>query len=187
MNDTALLFLVLFAGIILVLLFWYFIVLRYRNPFDKDPVNRHVIVKTVSGINTVDLRRGTEGGAAFEESRTAETILMDNDNRRRICAMELTNTDTGEIRNISFTDALKIGRAPAKEAGVTVLSFQDDQGISREQCLISLHGKTLHIKDLRSQNHTLINGNRIDGECELHDGDLMEIGRTKLKVSFTIR
>lgn len=58
----------------------------------------------------------------------------------------------------------------------------DDLYISRQHFLLEVNPPECHLKDLDSKNGTCVNGNRAD-TCELKDGDVIEIGRTTLRVT----
>jgi hypothetical protein len=47
--------------------------------------------------------------------------------------------------------------------------------VSREHCVVDLDEGGLHLRDLRSENGTFLNGQRI-GAAPLHDGDLLTLG-----------
>ena len=57
-----------------------------------------------------------------------------------------------------------------------------DVGISRQHCTVRLSGGELTVRDLNSKNGTVVNGLRIRGETPLRNGDLIELGRSVLKV-----
>ena len=67
-------------------------------------------------------------------------------------------------------DEFVIGRSP--ECNLCAASTS----ISRKHCVISRDGTKVTIKDLGSRNGTLINGQKIAEETELHSGDEITIG-----------
>ncbi len=54
------------------------------------------------------------------------------------------------------------------------------RSVSRSHCRISVREDGFWIEDLRSTNHTFVNGEMIEG-CLLRDGDQIKIGKTVLK------
>jgi diguanylate cyclase (GGDEF)-like protein len=56
----------------------------------------------------------------------------------------------------------------------------DQESISRRHARISWDGRTYRLKDLGSQNGTYVN-DRLVTEGDLHDGDLIKVGRTVFK------
>jgi pSer/pThr/pTyr-binding forkhead associated (FHA) protein len=58
-----------------------------------------------------------------------------------------------------------------------------DSFVSRLQSRITIEGNSFVIHDLASSNGTYVNGTKIEksGKVTLKDGDLIEIGQTKLK------
>ncbi len=80
------------------------------------------------------------------------------------------------------------GHAPAEYrlGAVNIIGRSDDAqiqltrpGVSRRHALISIGPSGFVIKDLKSQNGTLVNGERIT-EASLSDGDTVEIGDVQL-------
>ncbi|WP_163989274.1 FHA domain-containing protein [Pyxidicoccus caerfyrddinensis] len=65
-----------------------------------------------------------------------------------------------------------IGRSPSCE-----IPLEDDQ-VSRKHALITLHEGQARIRDLRSRNGTLVNGERLSGEVVLQPGDRVRVGTT---------
>ncbi|MFP2933247.1 FHA domain-containing protein, partial [Pyxidicoccus sp. 3LG] len=65
-----------------------------------------------------------------------------------------------------------IGRSPSCE-----IPLEDDQ-VSRRHALITLHEGQARIRDLRSRNGTLVNGERLAGEVVLQPGDRVRVGTT---------
>lgn len=64
-----------------------------------------------------------------------------------------------------------------------VLSGHPRDGVvSRLHCLLEIEGSCLRVRDLRSSNGTYVNGRRVEGSVILHDGDLLTVGSTTLRV-----
>lgn len=58
----------------------------------------------------------------------------------------------------------------------------DDLAASRNHALLTRDGDRLMLQDLDSSNGTSVNGERIEGELELADGDVITIGETSCTV-----
>lgn len=69
-----------------------------------------------------------------------------------------------------------IGRGPNN---AVVLS---DGFVSTSHAKLSYRDGAWWLADLGSRNGTWLNGERIDGEAEIHTGDLLVIGQVKLKL-----
>jgi pSer/pThr/pTyr-binding forkhead associated (FHA) protein len=54
--------------------------------------------------------------------------------------------------------------------------------ISRQHCLLRVHGQALHVRDLGSTNGTLVNGERLVEERALQPGDILQLGALVLEV-----
>lgn len=87
-------------------------------------------------------------------------------------------SDTGadEHRTSISSNSMKVGRKPINDLRLS------DPTVSGQHALLTLGKGCLIVKDLGSTNGTLINGNRLDDECEVHDGDVVYFGQ----VCFTI-
>nr|WP_321397062.1 FHA domain-containing protein [uncultured Desulfobacter sp.] len=93
-------------------------------------------------------------------------------------------TTVGTNKTLVFThevaDEFIIGRN-----GACHLALKDDTDISGRHCRLLLKDCYLYVQDLGSTNGTLINGVPVSGMYRLHSGDLLLIGRTELRISFT--
>jgi pSer/pThr/pTyr-binding forkhead associated (FHA) protein len=58
----------------------------------------------------------------------------------------------------------------------------EDPEVSRQHALLRRAGEALEISDLRSANGTFVNGQRIGERGELHDGDIVKIGMTTIRI-----
>ncbi len=70
-------------------------------------------------------------------------------------------------------DVTHVGR------GVTADIRLDDHTVSARHAIVVLRADRLRILDDRSTNGTVVNGRRVD-EAELHDGDVVVLGRVVL-------
>jgi len=84
--------------------------------------------------------------------------------------------DSGKIFRLLGTDEKIIGRSSRSSI------ILQDAGVSRQHCRIGVHDSGLMIEDLNSKNGTWVNGEAIRAKALLADGDMIQIGRTTLKV-----
>jgi pSer/pThr/pTyr-binding forkhead associated (FHA) protein len=70
-------------------------------------------------------------------------------------------------------DVTHIGR------GITAQVHLDDHTVSARHAIVVTRAAVVRILDDRSTNGTVVNGRRID-EAELHDGDVVVLGRVVL-------
>ncbi len=54
--------------------------------------------------------------------------------------------------------------------------------VSRHHCVFSQDGYTVRLRDLGSTNGTFVNGERIQGQVSLNDGDRVQIGKLAFQV-----
>jgi hypothetical protein len=71
-------------------------------------------------------------------------------------------------------DALHIGR------GLNADLRLDDNSVSRKHAILVARGSSARILDDRSSNGTIVNGSRVQ-QAELHNGDVITIGRVLLR------
>lgn len=83
------------------------------------------------------------------------------------------------------------GRAIGIPEGMTVLGRSSEADItlidpilSRKHCRLTYADGKLTIEDLASSNGTIVNGNEVT-RTELHNGDIVEIGDTKLRLKLS--
>ncbi|MGC9468956.1 MAG: FHA domain-containing protein [Anaerolineae bacterium] len=79
--------------------------------------------------------------------------------------------------SVDAQDSITIGRAP--DNTVTL----DHPQVSRYHAMIERLGTRRRIKDLKSANGVFVNGQRIDGEAWLNDGDEIYIGPLKFRLA----
>lgn len=97
---------------------------------------------------------------------------------------------TLEIKHLTIEQGLETGRhicIPPEGARIGRSNKNDividDPKMSRHHCrMMHKPGKVLHVADLASANHTLVNGVPIQ-EIDLNPGDTIEIGDTLLRVN----
>jgi hypothetical protein len=85
----------------------------------------------------------------------------------------LSESDAGRTVNYQLTALTYIGRAEDNQIRIL------DPGISRRHVLITATGEGYTIRDLKSQNGTYLNGERVD-ERTLVDGDRITLGDVTL-------
>lgn len=57
-----------------------------------------------------------------------------------------------------------------------------DEDVSREHASIARSGAGVTLRDLDSKNGVRVQGRRVEGSCWLHDGDIVRIGQTSLRL-----
>ncbi len=84
----------------------------------------------------------------------------------------------GKVFSFENHDLFLVGRSPE-----THFSLPDDPYFSRVHFLVEINPPLCRLTDLRSRNGTLVNGERSDRPRDLHDGDEIQAGQTRLGVS----
>lgn len=83
----------------------------------------------------------------------------------------------GEPRSVALGDRVTVGRDP--EADVWI----DDEAVSWHHLEIESRGGVLMATDLDSRNGTALNGEPLDRQRRLRDGDVLTVGAHRLEVS----
>ncbi len=89
-------------------------------------------------------------------------------------------TNKTQVYTYDIADEFIIGRSSACN-----LALNEDDDISGRHCRLFLKNDLLYVQDLGSTNGTLINGVPFSGIYCLRSGDLLLLGRTELRISFT--
>jgi pSer/pThr/pTyr-binding forkhead associated (FHA) protein len=87
------------------------------------------------------------------------------------------------VRGRSASRTLKLGK------GITTVGRHEDcqlrigsSQVSRKHCQLFEKNGTLVVLDLGSSNGTFVNGKRIDGQEALAPGDVLSLGKVKLRI-----
>lgn len=86
----------------------------------------------------------------------------------------VVNTKNGERTITVGLEPLTIGRSPANLLQII------DPASSRKHCMIKYSSGFTVVVDMGSSNGTRVNGKKIAREEVLHDGDIIQIGKTLL-------
>lgn len=84
-------------------------------------------------------------------------------------------TGLGRDQIVRLPPRATIGRGPAN---ALVL---DDDAVSHEHAVVAWRNEDWWIQDVGSTNGTLLNGRRISAVTKLQSGDVVQIGRVKLR------
>ena len=80
----------------------------------------------------------------------------------------------GLLKQLSLGTNL-LGRDPA-----SAINYMNDQAVSRSHAEILVGGVSAIVRDAGSRNGTLVNGTPLAGDCILKEGDVIQIGSTKV-------
>ena len=92
-----------------------------------------------------------------------------------LCLRIEEGPDAGRVVNLSRGGVYRIGREGAD-------LMLEDEKVSRKHAEIGLYGPEAYVlRDLASTNGTLVNGRRVSEKVKLKNGDLIQIGDTKIR------
>jgi len=86
--------------------------------------------------------------------------------------------EAGRVFSFDTADSFLVGRSPKAHL---VLDPRADRYVSRTHCLVDIRPPRVIVSDLGSTNGTFVNERRV-GHDDLHDGDLLRVGRTRIRV-----
>jgi len=89
-------------------------------------------------------------------------------------AVVLRVEEEGGTRTVRAPIPITIGRAP------NATLIVPDAQVSRLHARIDLTDGVLSVRDLDSRNGTLLNARPLEGPAELHDGDEIDVGTTRI-------
>lgn len=161
---------------------------RQKGPAGKVFVRKGVDVK--KQMSSDGKGEYFSGGREEQPTRLVDPV-------RTVCRIRLDNIHTGETLYAEFISRLWIGRGGdggtgggytgnGYAGGREMLGLRGDGKISRRHCMISRKGAGLYLQDMNSSNHTYLNGQRVTGTQALKNGDIIRMGDTEVRVSYTV-
>ncbi len=137
-----------------------------------------------SGGANIDDGRLTSDSNYFKGlSGALEETAVIGENRRQTSGfgfyITLTDMSNGREERLAVKGELVLGRAA--DRGVYVVN---DTSVSRRHCMFAVNNRRLYLSDLGSSNHTYLNGKPVTDPVEVHSGDTIKIGNTRLSVKF---
>lgn len=109
--------------------------------------------------------------------KQAEPDVESRVSRIREITLEDLN-DPMRFFHMPASERIVIGSDRA-EADVTI---DHDEDVSDRHCEIAKHGERYFIRDLKSDTGTILNGEKLLSETELHSADVIMVGRAKLMI-----
>lgn len=93
-------------------------------------------------------------------------------------AVEINNLSVSEVKSVTITDYLVIGRADTPKN----YCIAHDRAVSKNHCKLYVENNMLYLCDLGSSNHTYINKKIVEQPVLCNNGDLIKVGNTLLKI-----
>lgn len=145
------------------------IIIRKKKLSEK---NKIISEKSTSKANNADM-------LILNERIEKTKILIDNNiaYNKKLILKDLANPE--RIFEIILSES---GVILGRSSDHSDIVINQDKLISRKHCRIYLDDGKIYIKDLKSKNSTYVNGNKAEDSYELADGDVIKIGRTRIKV-----
>lgn len=93
--------------------------------------------------------------------------------------LTLGGMNSDDVRIVEFSDKATLGR---RSTNSVVIS---DNAVSGEHCRLTYSDGKVTVEDMGSTNGTILNGEKIT-VSEIKNGDVLILGKTKYKISFSI-
>ena len=93
--------------------------------------------------------------------------------------LTLGGMNSDDVRIVEFSDKATLGR---RSTNSVVIS---DNAVSGEHCFLTYSDGKVIVEDMGSTNGTILNGEKIT-VSEIKNGDVLILGKTKYKISFSI-
>lgn len=127
---------------------------------------------------------GDDKGKTFEGVDDCYDTLVVEKAKQLCWKVSFLDINTQQIYRYRFCGKLIIGRKKNQGDSAQWLELSGDPKISKSHCIIYLKNNELFVRDMNSKNHTYLNGQPIDRDVKLKTGDILGIGKKKLKVEY---
>ena len=87
--------------------------------------------------------------------------------------------NSDDVRIVEFSDKATLGRRSTNRVVIS------DNAVSGEHCRLTYSDGKVIVEDMGSTNGTILNGEKIT-VSEIKNGDVLILGKTKYKISFSI-
>lgn len=155
---------------------------RRKSPFARDKGRSHIFIR--NGVDTATLAYGRDKGDAFYGDVRSGTMLASG-RVRQIVSLRIFNQGTGMTRQFYFHEKFVIGRFDGHSTR-DKYCIAHDPYVSKNHCELFLQNNRVYVRDLSAHNRTYLNGKEVRGWVPLKSGDILSIGYTKLRVSYTV-
>lgn len=172
MSDAV--FIALITAITLVIVAALLLLLKMLRPKNISSVENHGGVDLSGGYSLT-------GSAYDKHGYHTGTLVMKNGSKRlKVTIMDL---DTGEETVANIQSFLTIGRNPSDDHNdPNVYTIKNDTLVSGKHCRLLNYSGSLALEDVGSTNHTYLNGVEVSGVVYVNDGDVLELGHTRLLI-----
>lgn len=171
-----------FAIALLVLFVIHMIVLLIKAAGRKAAMNQTIYL---SGGRYASEIEGPKQHHLIEEiDEMSSTIIRDFKSGKVTSSfsciyIRLCQLHTGACYDAYLETALQIGRY-GEEGEYAKLSIEEPS-ISKIHCMLYRRGEQILIQDMKSTNHTYVNGHKIEGAVLISHGDTLTLGQCKFQ------
>lgn len=157
---------------------------NFDDSNDSDTTDGDEVSEDINADNG-DAEIGNEGILGDEsEPDNAETKGTEQESEEpgepdEKVRLTLGGMNSDDVRIVEFSDKATLGR---RSTNSVVIS---DNAVSGEHCRLTYSDGKVIVEDMGSTNGTILNGEKIT-VSEIKNGDVLILGKTKYKISFSI-
>ena len=119
-------------------------------------------------------------GLSGELEKTDVLQNRQKDDRFSKISIRLFDASASVYYDLTLNPEIVIGR----QEGAGIFTVSGDGSVSKRHCRLLAYQNAVFVEDLKSSNHTFINGRQIDSPYMLSSGDEIKIGNTVFNVYF---
>lgn len=157
---------------------------NFDDSNDSDTTDGDEVSKDINADNGDDEISnedilGDESEPDNAETKGTEQESEEPDEPDEKVRLTLSGMNSDDVRIVEFSDKATLGR---RSTNSVVIS---DNAVSGEHCRLTYSDGKVTVEDMGSTNGTILNGEKIT-VSEIKNGDVLILGKTKYKISFSI-
>lgn len=137
-------------------------------------------------IILVVMLRGRKKKMEFEDAQNLMELRIQELKDALPSEVRIVLTDV-HMPQKSFQTSLGSEVVAGRSRGNCGIVLDYDQSVSGRHCAIYMEKNKVMVRDLNSTNGTYVNGNRVMGQTELKQGDILVLGQLEMKVGIMDR
>lgn len=156
----------------------------------SEEYRRYHSLVVVNGGKPVRADSAAGNSLLYDEIAPDNTIMVNvnvtlekETENKSFYILTLTQSDTGQSFQASFTDYLLVGRENSDEHRLCI----NYMGISRTHCRFRIIKGYLYVEDMDSTNHTYLNDMQVTEKEPVQSGDIVYLGSIPFVVDIVLQ
>lgn len=123
-----------------------------------------------------------QGGTVLLDEKEGATEILYDDQPGAEIQYHIRLTDIHNASSIQeFWLKENESKSIGRKWGAVDIAYEDERTVSSRHCELSTRDGNVYIKDLRSSNGTVVDGERIEDDTILYSGSILKLGNLQLK------